>query len=75
LSTIGTGVRHWVAAAAGVGLAAGLTAWGSSAAQEAPGGGAVEAPSKEWIQDDAEAAFALARETGKPLLAVFRCVP
>lgn len=28
-----------------------------------------------WIYDDIEAGFEAARETGKPLLVSFRCVP
>lgn len=28
-----------------------------------------------WIYDDLPAAFAEGRKTGKPILAVFRCVP
>ncbi|HZN62850.1 MAG TPA: hypothetical protein VFC90_10650 [Planctomycetota bacterium] len=28
-----------------------------------------------WIYDDLSAAFAEAKKTGKPILAVFRCVP
>jgi hypothetical protein len=29
----------------------------------------------DWIYDDLPAAFAEARKSGKPILAVFRCVP
>jgi hypothetical protein len=28
-----------------------------------------------WIYDDLPAAFSAAKQTGKPILAVFRCVP
>jgi hypothetical protein len=29
----------------------------------------------EWIYDDLPAAFAAAAKSGKPILAIFRCVP
>jgi hypothetical protein len=32
-------------------------------------------PLGEWVYNDVDAAFAAARASGKPLLAVFRCVP